>query len=487
MIDHLPVLMFLAPFLSALIVAALGLYVRGAASRLTLAALTATGVLSLVGLERVAAAGAIHSHMGGWPPPIGIEFVLDPLSAFVAAVVAVVALVTVAGSMASVRGELPGRETFYYSCVLLLVGGLMGILVTGDLFNLFVHLEVASLSAYALVAAGGRGAPRAALSYLLIGSLGASLYLLGVGFLYAGTGSLNMADVAGLIGGMDGRLRFVAGILIVGGLGIKMALFPLHVWMPSAYERSPAAAASLMAPLVTKVCAYALLRVLYWVWGGDLLREGILLELLAWGGAAAVVMGGVLALLQTDLRRLFAYSSVGQMGIVALGAGLANKAGMTGAILHIANDAVVKGVLFLAAGTALLRFSVRNVADLGRLRGRAPWTAAAVVVAGLSLVGVPPLGGFFGKWYVLTAAVAEGRWYFAAAIVAGSLASIVYVFRILQQILFAQPAGEDQAREGPAVAVLACLTLAAVVVLLGIGNERVVSLLVAQSLPGTLP
>ncbi|MFW6205650.1 MAG: complex I subunit 5 family protein, partial [Gemmatimonadota bacterium] len=436
-LSSLPILLFLTPFLAAMVAVALGWFIRGAARVVAVIALAITAGLSVAGAVRVHTDGTLHTHLGGWPPPIGIEVMLDPLSGFIAAVVAGVAVVVVVGGLPVASRELRGRSMVYYGTLLLLVSGLMGMVVTADLFNLFVQLEMASLAAYALVAAGGIGAPRAALTYLIIGSLGASLYLVGVGFVYAATGTLNMHDVAGLIGTADPRLVLVGGLLILTGLGVKMALFPLHVWMPAAYARSPAAAAAVMAPLVTKVTAYALIRVLYFVFaGGELPSTVALLDVVAWAGALAMVGGGLLALIQTDLRRLLAYSSIGQMGVVALGIGLINPTGMTGAVLHIANDALMKGLLFLMAGFALIRFSVRNVADLNRLRGQAPWMRAAIVVAGLSLIGVPPLAGFFGKWYVLTGTIAEGQWVFAAALILGSLASVGYVFRIFEPLFF---------------------------------------------------
>jgi multicomponent Na+:H+ antiporter subunit D len=482
MASNLPALLFLIPFLAALVAAAIGWLVRGAARWTALGALVLTAAVSLYAIPQVLAAGSLHTYVGGWPPPIGIELILDPLSAFIGAIVAVVAVVIVAGAVPQVHRELVGRETVYYACVLLLLSGLLGIVVTGDLFNLFVQIEVASLSAYALVAAGGRGAPRAGLNYLIIGSLGASLYLLGVGFLYAATGSLNMADVARLLPAADPRLILVGGLLIVAGLGVKMALFPLHVWMPMAYCRAPTVASSLMAPLVTKVSAYALLRVLFWVFGGGaLITERLLLETVAWAGAAAMVGGGVLALVQRDFRRLLAYSSVGQMGIVALGIGLASTQALTGAALHIAADALMKGVLFLAAGIALLRFGVREVGQLNRLRGHAPWTAAAIAVAALSLIGIPPLMGFFGKWYVLSAALAEERWVFAGALVVGSLATVGYVFRIFERLFFAPPEGD--LHEGSLLPVLACVVLAVGLIVLGLLNERIVSAMILPALP----
>jgi multicomponent Na+:H+ antiporter subunit D len=487
--SNLPVLLFLVPFIAALLVAALGWFVPALARWLAVSALLVTAVLSVTAVPRVLAEGTLHTYLGGWPPPIGIEVLLDPLSAFMAALVGVVALVIVVGSMQQVTLEMAGRETVYYACVLLLISGLMGIVITGDLFNLFVQIEVVSLSAYALVASGGRGAPRAGLNYLIIGSFGASVYLTGVGFLYAATGTLNMADLAPRLAEAEPRLVLVGGLLIAGGLGVKMALFPLHMWMPPAYARAPAVSAALMAPLVTKVCAYALLRVLFWVLGGGTMSvDGLLLEIVAIAGALAIVVGGAAAFMQTDLRRMLAWSSIGQMGVVALGIGLANTAGLTGAVLHIANDALMKGTLFLAAGIALLQFGVRDIAQLHTLRGRAPWTSAAVVVAGLSLVGVPPLSGFFGKWYVLMGTLEEGRWALTAALVIGSLATVGYVFRIFEQLFFTKGTEAGGTREnshGWGV-VAATAMLALLIVVLGVGNERLVTLLIAPALPMAL-
>jgi multicomponent Na+:H+ antiporter subunit D len=486
--SNLPILLFLIPFLASLVGAIVGWFIRDSARWIAIAALAVNAGLSLYALVRVLEDGSHHTHMAGWPPPIGIEVLLDPLSAFIAATVAVVGLIVVAGAVEHSRAELPRRKLVYYPSILLLMSGLMGITITGDLFNLFVQIEVASLAAYALVAAGGRGAPRAGLNYLIIGSLGASLYLMGVGFIYAATGSLNMAHVATLLADADPRLVLVGGLLIVAGLATKMGLFPFHVWMPAAYSRAPLAAAAFMAPLVTKVSAYALIRILFWVFaGGALAADDVLLEVVAWAGAAAVVLGSGLAFMQTDLRRLLAYSSVGQMGVVALGAGLASREAMTGAIMHIANDALMKGALFLVAGVALVRFDVRNVADLGRLRGQAPWTMAVVIVAGLSLIGIPPLAGFFGKWYVLSGAIEAARWPFVAALAVGSLAAVGYVFRIIEPLFFQPPSPEPAVREGNWAVMAACVLLAAGLVVLGIGNERLVSVLIAPSLPAGLP
>jgi len=296
---------------------------------------------------------------------------------------------------------------------------------------------------------------------------------------------LNMSDVSERLPDSNQYLVLMGTAFVVLGLGVKMGLFPLHVWMPAAYSRSPLISASLMAPLVTKVAAFALLRILYWVYGWHYLADDtVVMEILCWAGAAAVISGALIALTQEDLRRMFAYSSISQMGIIALGIGLANTSALTGAMLHIINDAVMKCVLFMAAAMILFRFDISKVSSLWQLRGRAPWTSAAIGVTGFSLIGLPPFCGFFGKWYVLTGALEDERWVLAGAIIVGSLITAGYVFRLLEQLYFNKRSPSDAPAEGPGVMVLAIVALAAGIVLIGLGSEWIVTTLVQPGLPG---
>jgi multicomponent Na+:H+ antiporter subunit D len=254
-----------------------------------------------------------------------------------------------------------------------------------------------------------------------------------------------------------------------------MALFPLHMWMPAAYQHAPAVSASLMAPLVTKVSAYALIRVLFWVFTARHAAATGRMLLDLWPGPARRPWscGGVLAFVQNDLRRLLAYSSIGQMGIVALGIGLANTGGPDRRRAAHRQRRADEGRALPGRRHRAAALRRARVDDLSRLRGRAPWTAAAVAVAGLSLVGMPPLSGFFGKWYVLSGALADGRWGWPPRSCVGSLASVGYVFRIIERLFFtAAPAGTRTGRaRDRARCPVACVVLAAVIVL-GLGNER---------------
>ena len=290
----------------------------------------ATAAAGIAGLLDVLGRGPHRYAVGDWAPPWGIEVVLDPLSAFLVCAIAVVATLTLLAGGPSARATYDREESTYYSLVLLLVTGLLGMVVSGDLFNVFVFLEVASISSYALVASGGGPALAAAFRYVVLGTVGASFYLLGVGCLYALTGTLNMADLAARLPAATNSPLFVGGIVfIVVGLGVKMGLFPLHGWLPDAYTRAPAPVTAVMAPVGTKAAAYVLARVLLYVLRPEGLPVG---TTLAWVGAVAIVAGGILAAMQVDARRLLAYSSVSQMGYIALGLGLGVQDALIGCI-----------------------------------------------------------------------------------------------------------------------------------------------------------
>ena len=451
--EHLPVLIPLVLLTAALLGPLVGLIRHRWTYRLAVAAVAADAGLALWGLAEVGGGGRISSELGGWAPPIGIEYVLDPLSAFFSAVIAVVALVVLVGARGMVEKELPTKEVPYFATALLMLAGFQGIIVTGDLFNLFVFLEIGALAGYALVAVGEKPSPVAAFRYLLLGATGASFYLLGLWFIYNLTGSLNMADVAAILPSTWDNPALVIGMaLMVVGTGIKMALWPLHGWLPDAYTQAPSASSALMAPIGTKVGSYVLIRLLMFVFTPALFRDQLpVADVLVWLSAIGILYGSIMAIAQRELKRMLAYSSVAQVGYIGLGIGLANPVALVGAVLHVVNHAFMKGGLFMVAGNLRARLGHSNIDRMdAALRKKMPWTMAAFTVAALSMIGVPPTAGFFSKWYLASGAIDAGLWIMVVVIMASSLLTAVYFFRVLENA-YLRPAPDEDRDEEAAV------------------------------------
>ena len=438
---HLPVLQVVAPLLSA--PACVLLVKPRAAWALTVAVSVFAFICSVLVLGRVIEEGTIVYELGGWPAPWGIEYRLDVLNMFMAVMVSGISVVTSAFARDSIEREIAkDRICLVYTAWLLCLTGSMGILVTGDAFNLFVFLEIASLSSYVLISQGrDRRALVAAYRYLLLGTVGATFILIGVGLLYAATGTLNMADLAARIpeAGREGTLATALAFIVVGA-ALKAALLPGHGWLPEAYTRAPSAVSAFLAGTATKIAIYVGLRFTFTVFGSDYFGENSsaasAASVLALG---AVLYGSSVAMFQSNAKLVLAYSSIAQIGFMVLGISWLSLSGLTGGIVHMFNHALMKAALFLAVGCVVYRLGrpdVENFAGLGR---RMPWTMAALAMCGLSLIGVPLTAGFIGKWYLLSAALERGWWLAVAIIVVSSLMAIVYIGRILERAYFAEP------------------------------------------------
>jgi multicomponent Na+:H+ antiporter subunit D len=477
-VEALPILLLL-PLLFGVVLSVLaGLWRAAAAQAVAIAATATTLVLSIVGLVTVVRDGPLTHALGGWPPPIGIEYVLDPLAAYLATIIGLIGTLIVVYPVRTAFDLHPGRGVPLYPLVLLLLTGLMGVTLSGDLFHLFVFLEVYAIATYALVALGGDRAIFASFRYLLLGTLGSGLYLLGVGFLYFSTGSLNMADVASLLPAISDDPAVLGSMgLIVLGLALKMALFPLHVWLPDAHSYSPPGVAALLAAVQVKAGAYALIRILFDVYGPAYTGSTLPVSTaLVWFGAAGIVVGSVLAIQQSDLKRLLAYSTVAQLGYIGLGIGLATPLALIGALLHVLNHAVMKSGLFLVAGGILQRTGIKEITRFAGLGRRMPLTMAGFAIAALSMVGIPPTAGFFSKFYLVVATVELGNWLLAAIIVGSSALTAVYFLRLFEQIFVRAPEEEVVATATePHPRIVATVGVLAVAVLaIGLGNALIV-------------
>jgi len=411
-----------------------------------IAALATTAVVGIAAgiAAEVVVGGPFNHALGTYQPPIGIELVADELSVAVLALIAVVSLATLAFSrIAGPRGNA------FYSAYLLLVGGLSGMALTGDLFNMFVFLEIVGITTYALIAADRSGASAyASLKYLVVGTVGASLYLVGVGYAFLATGTLNMADMQEQIvaqAGYGDPLIQASYALIVAGLALKIALFPVHTWQPDAYQRAPDAVTAVVAALVSTTSAYALIRVTYSVFTVDFLaaNDAITTGILVVSGTS-ILAGSVLAAMQSDLKRMFAYSSVAQFGMIGAAIGLANETALLGGIIHLVGHGLLKFGLFLGIGTLALGYGVRRIEDAASAAREAPYTAGAIALLGLGLVGIPPSVGFLGKWYIGIGAVESsmagaGPAGIAVAVVifVSTLFTLSYVARLIERFYFA--------------------------------------------------
>lgn len=491
MSGHLPVLVILAVFFGALLIAIVGRLNARLPWMIAVGAALAGFCLSVALFMEVMEAGVIRYSLGGWEPPIGIELVYDRLSAFITMVILGVSTLVLVHSRVSVNREHGGNLTGYYAAALLAVGGFSGIVGTGDLFNLYVFLEISSLASYALIGCGGRRSAVAAFRYLILGTIGASFYLLGLGFIFIQTGSLNMADVGSILAkeGMDQAI-LVGLLLIVSGMGLKMALLPLHQWLPDAYTYAPAASSSLIAPIGTKVGAYVMIRIVFGVFPTEMiLAEVPLLQIIGWLGAVGIVWGSVMAIPQRNLKRMLAYSSVAQIGYIALGIGLGTAYGLIGAVLHILNHACMKACLFLVSSNLETRGKGIDIENLNAsLRRDMPWSSAAFAVAAISMIGLPPTAGFFSKWYLLLGSFEDSRYLFVAVILLSSLLNAVYFFKILERMYLgsvddSSEVRPDDARADSFFLVFSPLVLGIGLVVFGLGSALIVTHVLTPMLP----
>jgi multicomponent Na+:H+ antiporter subunit D len=449
--EHLPVLLVVVPLLGALIAPLLG----GPRRAWTLAVAVTSSCLvgALLLLSRVLREGTVEYALGGWAAPEGITYRIDALNAlFLVVVSAIAAVVTVPGWLTPPGGIGRHRLGFFYSVYLLCLTGLLGMAITGDAFNLYVLLEVSSLATYALVAMGRhRRARLAAFNYLILGSLGATFILLGIGYLYALTGTLDMMDMAQRLRDVPpNRALAAAFAFLVVGLFLKSALFPLHSWLLDAYTQAPASVAALLSGTATKVAHYTLIRFGYSILGAERFLDELpgrpLLLVLA---SLAILYGSWAAIRQVHAGRLLAYSSVAQGGYIVLGIALGTTAGLTAALVHVLGHAAAKGGLFLALGAVRNRAGHVDLPTLQGLGRRMPFTAAALGFGSAGLVGMPLTAGFVSKWLLVTACLEAGLWPLVLVIVAGALLAALYAWRLVAPLYVAEPTPDAPASEAP--------------------------------------
>ncbi len=440
---HLPAIQVVLPLISAPLCV---LFRRSGATWLIalIVSWLSLGV-SILLLEQVFANGPISYLLGSWAAPWGIEYKVDMLSAFVMLIVTSVGSISMVFAPNSVKSEIPeDRIYLFYTMYLLTFAGLLGITITGDAFNLFVFLEISSLSSYVLISLGAeRNALTAAFRYLILGTVGATFYIIGVGLMYQMTGTLNMVDLAERLPAVaETRTILVALGFVTVGIGLKLGLFPVHVWLPNAYAYAPSVVTAFLAATATKVAVYTLLRIYFTVFGTKVFAALPIDEFLLALGLISIVSMSAVAIFQINTKRLLAYSSVAQVGYMIIGISMVTATGLTATILHLFNHAMIKGALFLVLAAVFFQIKsvkIEHMAGLGRVM---PYSMAAFVLAGFSLVGVPLTVGFVSKWYLILGALEKGWWPVAGLILVSSLLAVIYFWKVIEAVYF-KPRPQD--------------------------------------------
>jgi len=449
---QLPALQVLVPMLTApflLLVQGRGLPWLAACAASLMAFAIAIALTGMVLNE-----GVISYAMGSWPAPYGIQLRVSPFSALL------LLIVTGASSVALIAGRDqlhmgPDGEPLFYAAWLLALAGLAGIVVAGDAFNIFVFMEISSLSSYVLIAGGtDRRALPAVFKYLVMGTVGATFYLIGIGLIYMMTGTLDLADMEARIGGV-GELRpiLVAAGFVTVGLALKAAMFPLHVWLPNTYTYAPNLVTVFLAACSTKVSLYVLLRFDFLVFQQNLAQHDLQFSLFLTPLALiAILIASGVAIGERNIKRMLAYSSIAQIGYILLGASLVSVIGLTAGIAHMFNHALAKGALFLAVACLATRVGLLRIENVQGIAKQMPFTMMAFVLAGFSLIGVPGTAGFISKWYLIGAAMNEGTLGVVMVIVilVSSLMAVIYIWRVVEAAYFSEkPQGQSVVGEAP--------------------------------------
>ncbi len=456
--EHLPSLVVITPLIGSAVVALLprGLIAWAVTTLLTIA----TAVFAVLLLFEVQSAGVISYPLGGWEPPIGIEYRVDILNAFILAIVAVMGAIAMPFAVLSVPADVePDNQPWFYAIYLLCLAGLLGMAISGDAFNIFVFMEISSLATYVLIALGrDKRALLAAYQYLIMGTIGATFYVLGVGLLYIVTGTLNLADLSTRVGeafATTPRPVMAALAFIVVGISLKLALFPLHVWLPNAYTFAPPFATVFLAATATKVAVYVLLRMYFSVFGVAIDVSALpVTEVLLVLSVTAMFVASIMAFYENRVERILAYSSIAQIGYIMLGISIANETGLTGGTVHILNHAVSKALLFFAIGAVTYRLGHPYLEQLSGIGRKMPLTMAAFVLGGLSIIGVPGTAGFVSKWHLGTGAVAADAPILVFLIVASSIIAVLYIGRIVEVAYFRPVSPDCEGASDPGLSML---------------------------------
>lgn len=459
--------------------------------QLSLASILICLVLSVLTLEHVIQAGEFVYKVGHFAAPWGNEIKIGFLESIMSIMFTFIAALITWASFRSVEHEIKEKNIrLYYTLCGILLASLLGIVYSNDIFNCFVFIEISSIAACGIVVVKDKKENiKAAIKYLILSSLGSGLVLMGIAFLYSITGNLNIdyihQELVKVSGSYHNTLIISLGLFTVG-LGVKSAMFPLHMWLPDAHTYAPSSSSALLSALVLKAYILLYVKVVYRLYGMEIVSSLPVLDIVLVMGAAGMISGSILALLQKDLKRMIAYSSVAQIGYIFFGIGLGNTLGLIAAIFHIISHALTKAALFLVAGKIIEETHSKEISRLKGIGVEMPVTLGVFIVCALSMVGIPLFVGFNSKWNFALAIIDSNRLLFIAVLIASSLLNALYYLPIIVNALFGEENLKDKvyrSKERSVVALLPELILAFAIIYFGVSSKGIIDL-IAKSVSG---
>lgn len=479
---HFPALIVVVIFFAAFVSPLLYRLARRLTAPVVIAALLSALGMAIALLIEVQQTGVHYYFMGGWPPPWGIEFKADPLRLYMLIVLISVSLWIFIYALRDLQHELKVQVIgWYYTLYALLVGSMAGIALTNDLFNLFVFMEICAISACAIISVKeDRECLEASFKYLILSAMGTGCFLLGVVMLYMATGYLNYGFLqVELVEAFNHYPRniFTAAALFIVAFGIKAALFPLHVWLPDAHASAPSPSSAMLSGLVIKIYAFALFLMFYEVFPRNLLETIPLNEIILWLGSLGALFGSVYAMLQSDLKKMLAFSSIGQIAYIFMGIGFNHDLALVGGFYHIMVHAVTKATLFMAAGAIIYTTGVRKIDELAGIGRVLPVTMVAFTIGSASMIGIPGTGGLISKWYLALSALEIGRPVFVIIILISSLLNAIYYMPIVINAFMHQDDFKKECKPVPRIMLASIIAGMIIIVITGFYTTPVVNLL----------
>lgn len=472
--ENMPFFLVIGSLIGAFIMAAFARWKKEWCPYLTIISVSFSFILSSILAFRVAGGEIINYYASGWNPPWGIEMMVDELGAMMLVLITGCFLLIAIYSVKSIPKEIPPSVSgWYYSCYLLTLSAMMGMVATNDFFNLFVMVEVTGIGACGLVAAKGEKlSTEAALRYLILSSIGATFLLFAIGFIYQITGNLNMSYVAAELVRIKDQYPVIIWVtisFITIGLGLKAAIFPLHIWLPDAHSSAPSSSSAILSGLVVKVYIVSIMRLYFLVFGLDVFTGTYMRYLILIMASLAILMGSFFAFVQINLKRRLAYSTIAQIGYIFLGFGLGTVWGITAAMLHIIIHAFMKVCLFLSAGAIYYQTGKKKVTQFTGLGYQMPVTMGAFTIASLSMIGIPLFGGFISKYGLALGSLEANNPYFIALIVLSGLLNASYYLPMIWQAFFvSQPKAKLKLDAIPFSMLLPIMITAAGVIYMGV-------------------